>query len=165
MARYDDNSQRFDPYKSFKFQVALDGRIVAGFSEVSALRPIAEIVEYRAGGEPTALRKLSGTNKFEAITLERGVAHDPEFVNWANMVNSLESDCDAEASPRNLRKDIIIEVYNEAGQVALTYKVHRCWVSKFSAVPDLDADANAVAIDTIRLENEDWKRDVDVTGR
>ncbi len=163
MSRFNVSTQRYDPYKTFKFRVRLDGRTVAGFSEVSALRPIAEIVEYRAGGEPTTLRKSQGTTKFEAIMLERGVTHDPEFVDWANMVNSTKPG--REVSPHNFRKDIVIEVYNEAGQVALTYKVYRCWVSKFQAVPDLDADANAVAIETIKLENEGWKRDVDVTDR
>jgi phage tail-like protein len=159
------NTQRFDLYKKFKFPVRLDGRTVAGFSKVSALRTTTEIVDYRAGGETTTLRKLPGMTKFEAITLERGVTHDPEFVDWANKVNTIKPRRDCGVSPHNFLKDINIEVYNEAGQVALTYKVYRCWVSEFQAVPDLDADSNAVAVETIKLENEGWERDSDVTGR
>lgn len=157
------NTQRYDPYKNFKFRVRLDGRTVAGFSKVSALRTIAEIVENRAGGEPTTLRKSPGMTKFEAITLERGVTHSPEFANWANMVTSTKPGRDCGVSPHNFRMDIFIEVYNEAGQVSLTYKVRRCWVSKFQAVPDRNTDANAVVIEIIKLESEGWGRDFGVT--
>ncbi|MGH9937590.1 MAG: phage tail protein, partial [Blastocatellia bacterium] len=48
------------------------------------------------------------------------------------------------------------------GQKVLAYKVYRCWVSDYQAMPDLDANANAVAIQTIKLENEGWERDADV---
>jgi phage tail-like protein len=61
------------------------------------------------------------------------------------------------------RKDLILEFYNEAGQLAIAYKIFRCWVSEFQALPDLDANANAVAIQHLKLENEGWERDTAVT--
>jgi len=163
MAQFSVNAQRFDPYKSFKFRVKWDGRYVAGVSKVGALKRSIEMVEHREGGDPSTTRKSPGRAKFEAITLERGVTHDTEFEKWANKVWNFGSGLGAEVSLRDFRKDLIIEVYNEAGQLALAYKVYRCWVSEFQALPDLDANANAIAIQTIKLENEGWERDYDVT--
>jgi phage tail-like protein len=156
------NAQRFDPYKNFKFRVRWDGRYVAGISKVGALKRSTEVVEHREGGDPSTSRKSPGRNKFEAITLERGVTHDPEFEAWANKVWSLGAGLGSEVSLRDFRKDIILEVYNEAGQLALAYRIFRCWVSEFQALPDLDANANAVAIQTLKLENEGWERDTAV---
>jgi phage tail-like protein len=119
-------------------------------------------VEHREGGDPSSTRKSPGRTKFEAITLERGVTHDVEFERWANKVWNFGSGLGAEVSLANFRKDLIIEVYNEAGQLAIAYKVFRCWVSEYQALPDLDANANAVAIQTLKLENEGWERDYDV---
>lgn len=162
MAQFTVNVNRFDPYKNFKFRVRWDGRYVAGISKVGALKRTTEPVKHREGGDPSTSRKSPGRSEFEAITLERGVTHDPEFEAWANRVWSFGAGLGAESSLRNFRKDVIIEVYNEAGQLALAYKVFRCWVSEFQALPDLDANANAVAIQTIKLENEGWERDVEV---
>jgi phage tail-like protein len=163
MAQFSVNAQRFDPYKNFKFRVKWDGRYVAGVSKVGALKRSIEMIEHREGGDPSTSRKSPGRAKFEAITLERGVTHDTEFEKWANKVWNFGSGLGAEVSLRDFRKDIIIEVYNEAGQLALAYKVYRCWVSEFQALPDLDANANAIAIQTLKLENEGWERDYDVT--
>ncbi|WP_417067305.1 phage tail protein [Niveibacterium terrae] len=162
MAQFSVNPHRFDPYKNFKFRVKWDGRYVAGISKVGALKRSTEIVEHREGGDPSTARKSPGRTKFEAITLERGVTHDPEFENWANKVWNFASGLGAEVSLKDFRKDLIIEVYNEAGQLALAYKVYRCWVSEFHALPDLDANANAIAIQTLKLENEGWERDPEV---
>jgi phage tail-like protein len=162
MAQFSVNAQRFDPYKNFKFRVKWDGRYVAGISKAGALKRSSELVEHREGGDPSTSRKSPGRTKFEAITLERGVTHDTEFEKWANKVWNFGSGLGAEVSLKDFRKDIILEVYNEAGQLALAYKVFRCWVSEFQALPDLDANANAVAIQTIKLENEGWERDYDV---
>ena len=162
MAQFSVNAQRFDPYKNFKFRVKWDGRYVAGISKVSGLKRSIEVVEHREGGDPSTSRKSPGRSKYEAITLERGVTHDTEFEKWANKVWNYGSGLGAEVSLKDFRKDVIIEVYNEAGQLALAYRVFRCWVSEFQAVPDLDANANAVAIQTLKLENEGWDRDVEV---
>ena len=162
MAKFSVNAQRFDPYKNFKFRVKWDGRYVAGISKVGALKRSTEMIEHREGGDPSTARKSPGRTKFEAITLERGVTHDTEFEKWANKVWNYGSGLGAEVSLKDFRKDIIIEVYNEAGQLALAYKVYRCWVSEFQALPDLDANANAIAIPTITLENEGWERDYEV---
>jgi len=163
MAQFSVNAQRFDPYKNFKFRVKWDGRYVAGVSKVSGLKRTTEVVEHREGGDPSTSRKSPGRVKFEAITLERGVTHDVEFEQWANRVWNFGSGLGSEVSLKNFRKDFIVELYNEAGQLVIAYKVFRAWVSEYQAMPDLDANANAVAIQTLKLENEGWERDYDVT--
>lgn len=163
MSQFTVNAERFDPYKNFKFRVKWDGRYVAGISKVSALSRTTEVVEHREGGDPSSDRKSPGRSKYEAITLERGVTHDLEFENWANKVWSFGAGLGAEVSLQDFRKEITIELLNEAGQVAIAYNVFRCWVSEFQAMPELDANANAVAIQSIKLENEGWARDEAVT--
>jgi phage tail-like protein len=162
MARFSVNPSRFDPYKNFKFRVKWDGRYVAGISKVGALRRTTEVVEQREGGDPNTSRKFPGRTTYEAITLERGVTHDTEFEKWANKVWNFGAGEGSEVSLADFRKDILIDFFNEAGQKVLSYKVYRCWVSEFQALPELDANANAVAIQTIKLENEGWERDLDV---
>ncbi len=162
MAQFTVNANRFDPYKNYKFRVKWDGRYVAGVSKVGALKRTTEVVTYREGGDPSTERKSPGQSKYEAITLERGVTHDTEFEKWANKVWNFGSGLGSEVSLRDFRKDLIIEVYNEAGQLVLAYKVYRCWVSEYQSLPELDASANAVAIQTLKLENEGWERDYDV---
>jgi phage tail-like protein len=163
MAQFSINARRLDPYKNFKFRVKWDGKYVAGVSKVGALKRSTEVVEHRNGGDPSSSRKSPGRSKYEPITLERGVTHDTEFEKWANKIWNYGSGLGKETSLRDFRKDIIIEVYNEAGQLAIAYKIYRCWVSEFQALPDLDANANAVAIQTLKLENEGWERDYEVT--
>jgi phage tail-like protein len=163
MAQFSVNAQRFDPYKNFKFRVKWDGRYVAGVSKVSMLKRATEGVKHREGGAPSSSRTSPGRNEYEPVTLERGVTHDTEFEKWANKVWNFGSGLGAEVSLRDFRKDIILEFYNEAGQLAIAYKIFRCWVSEFQALPDLDANANAVAIQHLKLENEGWERDLDVT--
>lgn len=162
MAQFSVNLQRFDPYKNFKFQVKWDGRYVAGVSKISALKRSTEVVEHRVGGDPSTSRKSPGRVKYEPITLERGVTHDTEFEKWANKIWNFGAGLGSESSLKDFRKDIIIEVYNEAGQKVLAYNVFRCWVSEYQAFPDLDANANAIAIQTLKLENEGWERDLSV---
>jgi phage tail-like protein len=162
MAQFSVNTSRFDPYKNFKFRVKWGGRYVAGVSKVSALKRTTEVVEHREGGDHSSGRKSPGRSKYEPITLERGVTHDPEFEQWANKVWNVAGGAGKEVSLQDFRKDIILEFYNEAGQLALAYKVYRCWVSEYQSLPDLDANANAVAIQHLKLENEGWERDYDV---
>jgi len=163
MAQFTVNPRRFDPYKNFKFRVMWDGRHVAGVSKVSALKRSTEVVKHREGGDPSSSRKSPGRTEYEAITLERGVTHDTEFEKWANKVWNYGSGLGSEVSLKDFRKDILIELYNEAGQLVTTYKVYRCWVSEFQAQADLDANANAVLIQSIKLENEGWERDYEVS--
>ena len=151
MAQFAVNTHRFDPYKNFKFRLKWDGRYVAGVSKAGALKRSTEVVEHREGGDPSTSRKSPGRTKYEAITLERGVTHDLEFEAWANKVWHVGTGLGAEVSLKDFRKDVILEVYNEAGQLSLAYKIYRCWVSEFQALPDLDANANAIAIQTLKL--------------
>jgi phage tail-like protein len=162
MPQFSVNAQRFDPYKNFKFRVKWDGRYVAGVSKVSMLKRTTEVVKHREGGDPSSSRKSPGRTEYEPVTLERGVTHDVEFEAWANKVWQVGAGLGTEVSLKDFRKDIILEVYNEAGQLALAYKLYRCWVSEFQSLPDLDANANAVAIQHIKLENEGWERDTEI---
>jgi phage tail-like protein len=162
MAQFSVNAQRFDPYKNFKFRVKWDGKFVAGISKVGALKRTTEVVKHREGGDPSSTRKSPGRTEYEAISLDRGVTHDPEFEKWANKVWNFGSGLGSEVSLKDFRKDIILEVYNEAGQLAIAYKIFRCWVSEFQAMADLDANANVVLIQHLKLENEGWERDYEV---
>jgi phage tail-like protein len=157
------NTGRFDPYKNFKFLIKWDGKYVAGMSKMTALKRTTEVVKHREGGDHSSSRKSPGKTEYDAITLERGVTHDPEFENWANKVWNYSAGLGSEVSLKDFRKDIIIELLNEAGQKVIAYKVYRCWVSEFQSLPDLDANANAVAIQHIKIENEGWERDTSVT--
>ena len=162
MAEFTVNSTRFDPYKNFKFRVKWDGKYVAGVSYVGALKRSTDVVEHREGGDPSTSRKSPGLTSYEPITLARGVSHDTAFEDWANLVWRLGAGMGTEVGLQDFRKDIVIEFYNEAGQLALAYKVYRCWVSEYQALPALDANTSEVAIQSIRLENEGWDRDLSV---
>ncbi len=155
MAQFVVNSNRFDPYKSYMFRVRWDGEYVAGLSKMSALRRTTEPVTHRVGGDPSHQRKSPGTSTFEAVTLERGVTHDTAFADWAELVHSLENPI----SLASFRKDIIVDVFNEANQLALSYQLFRCWVSEYQALPELDANTNAIAIETLKLEHEGFAKD------
>lgn len=163
MAEFTANQNRFDPYKNFKFRVKWDGNFVAGVSKISALKRTTEVVKHRSGGDPSTSRKSPGRSEFEAVTLERGVTHDREFQKWASMVWNFGGGPGAESSLKDFRKEISIEVYNEAGQKVLAYKLQKCWVSEYNALPDLDANANAIAIESIKIEHEGFELDADVT--
>lgn len=154
------NAERFDPYKNFKFRVIWDGQPVAGISKVSVLKQSTEPVSFREGGDPSTSRVSPSVWKFEPITLERGVTHDPAFENWAKLVWNVEGD--AAISLANFRKNITIQLLNEQGVVVKAYNVYRCWVSEYQALPELDANAHVVAIEKLVLQNEGWERDVDV---
>ena len=163
MAQFTVNARRFDPYKNFKFRLKWDGRYVAGISKCSPLKRSTEVVEHREGGDPSTSRKSPGRVKYEAVTLERGVTHDIDFEQWANKVWNFGSGMGSEVSLADFRKDVILDLFNEAGQKVLSYQLFRCWVSEFQALPDLDANANAIAIQTLKLETEGWERDYAVS--
>lgn len=163
MAEFTVNGQRFDPYKNFKFRLKWDGQYVAGISKVSGLKRTTQVVKHRDGADPSTTRKSPGQSDFDAITLERGVTHDTSFEAWAAKVWQLGASLGSEVSLADFRKDVILDFYNEAGQLAISYKIYRAWVSEYQALPDLDANANAVAIQHIKLEHEGWERDVSVT--
>lgn len=162
MPRFAVNASRFDPYKNFRFRLKWDGRYVAGISKVSALKRTTEVVEHRDGGDPTTMRKAPGISKFEPITLERGVTHDTEFEAWASLVWRINNPSGAQIALSGFRKNLLLELHNEAGQIALVYKIYRAWVSEYNALPELDASANAVAIQSIILQHEGFERDTDV---
>lgn len=160
MAQFSVNTHRFDPYKNFKFRIKWDGKYVAGVSKMSPLKRTMEPITWREGGDPSRLRNSPSVAKFEALTFERGVTHDVEFENWANLVNSPGGD--GGMSLRNFRKNLYVELLNEAGQVAKAWQVHRCWVSEYNALPEMDANGNAVAIESIVVQHEGFERDTAV---
>jgi len=155
------NVHRFDPYKNFKFRIMWDGKYVAGVSKITALKRSTEPVTHREGGDPSTSRLSPSAWKYEPITLERGLTHDPEFENWANSIHSPQGD--GAMSLKDFRKDIIIELLNEQGNVVKSYNVSNCWVSEYTTLPDLDAAGNAIAIESMVLQNEGWERDPAVT--
>ncbi|NAZ75144.1 phage tail protein [Kineococcus sp. T13] len=159
MGQFSVNAMRLDPYKNFKFRVKWGERYVAGVSKVTLLKRTTEVVKHRAGGDPSTSYKSPGRTEYDAVTLERGVTHDQDFEQWANKVWNYGSMPGGEVSLADFRKDVILELLNEAGQVVLSYTLYRCWVSEYQALPDLDANANAVAIAKLKLENEGWERD------
>ena len=162
MAQFTVNAGRFDPYKNFKFQVLWDGRVVAGASKVSALKRTTEVVKHREGGDPSSSRKSPGRTEYEPITIERGVTHDRAFLQWANKVHLVGAGLGSETSLADFRKDLVLHVLNEAGQVAIAYKIFRAWPSEYQAIADLDANANAVAIEMLKLEHEGFELDTAV---
>lgn len=159
MPQFTVNPQRFDPYKNFKFRLKWDGRYIAGVSRVSGLRRTTEVVRHREGGDPSAVRNSPGATVYEPLVIERGVTHDIEFEHWANKVHNFGARLGSEVSLKDFRKDIVLELFNEAGQVVIAYNIYRCWPSEFHALPDLDANGNAIAIQTLVLQNEGWERD------
>jgi len=155
------NAHRFDPYRTFKFQVLIDGQLVAGLKKMGALKRKTETIKWRTAGDPSRERLLPGGTSYEPIVLEQGLTQDPVFETWANLVNNIQGD--AAMSLKNFRKNIVLNVLNLQGQVAISYKVYRAWISDYQAVPDLDAQAmNAVGIQSITLQHEGWERDTSV---
>jgi phage tail-like protein len=163
VAQFPVNPQRLDPYKNFKFRLKLDGKYVLGCSKLSGLKRTTEVVEHREGGDPSTSHKSPGRNKFEALVLERGRTQDLVFHDWAGAVWNYGAGLGSEVSLANFRKDAYLEFYNEAGQLVLAYKIYRCWVSEYQALPDLDANANAIAIEHIKIEHEGFELDTSVT--
>jgi len=154
------NINRFDPYKSFRFLIYFGGNTspVAAVSKVGGLKRSSDVIEYKQGGD-AIIRKGLGRTKYEPITCERGITHDPDFEEWANAAQVLDKGAPS-TSLKSLRKEVRIDLLNEAGQPVHRYIVHRCWVSEFQALPDLDGGGNAVAIEHVKLENEGWEHDL-----
>jgi len=153
-------TNRFDPYRNYRFRVKWDNDYVAGLSRMTALRRTTEMVEWREAGENITSRKLPGKSSFQPVTLEAGITYDTAFEDWANLVNDFASHSSVNLA--EFRKNVTVDVFNEAGQQALSYHLWRAWVSEYQALPDLDAGANAVAITTIQLQYEWFDRDTTV---
>jgi phage tail-like protein len=156
------NLTRYVPYGAWAFLLYLGNSTtpVAGLSKVTGLKRSSDPIEYKEGGNAIILKGL-GRTKYEPITLERGITHDTDFENWANAAQVLDKGSPS-TSLQNLRKEVRIDFLNEERQVVLRFNVHRCWVSEYQALPDLDAGSNAIAIEHIKLENEGWERDLSV---
>ncbi|MBK7465762.1 MAG: phage tail protein [Saprospiraceae bacterium] len=160
MPPFSVNTHRYDPYKAFNFKIVWDGQTVAGVNKIGILKRVTEVIKFREGGDPTSSRKFAGKTEFEAIMIEQGVTHDVAFEQWANKVWNYGGATGGQGSSlKDFRKNITIELYNEAGQKVMAYNVYRAWVSEFNALPEMDANGNAVAIRSMKLENEGWERD------
>ena len=148
------------PYANFRFRVLWQGRPVAAVSKVSALKRTTEAVSFREGGDPSSVRVSPGQVRFEPITLERGLTLDRDFEHWARQVWAWPAGNGpgADPGPAIVRRDLTLEFRNEVGQVVITYQIYRCWPSEYTALPELDASANAVAIQTLVLQHEGWTR-------
>lgn len=152
---------RYDPYKNFKFRLKDGDTTLLGVSKCGALKRTTEVVTHRSGGENSWDHKSPGRTSWEGIVLERGVTHDAQFEAWANRVASWAGDPTVDLS--GYKKDLTLEMMNEQGVVVHRYFLYDCWVSEFTALPELDANANAVAIESIKLELEGWSRDTGTT--
>jgi phage tail-like protein len=148
------NAHRLDPYKNFKFRLKWENRYVAGLSKMSAIKRTTEVVEWREAGGSSIIRKMPGRTKCEPVTFEAGLTHDTQLMEWADQVNSPLGN--AGNSPKNYRKEVTIEVLNMQGATVMSFVLHRAWASEFQALPEMDANANAVAIQTLKLEHEGW---------
>jgi len=158
------STKRYDPYKNFKFRIKWNNIYVAAVSKVSPLKRTTETVTFREGGDPSTVRVSPGQTKFDPITLERGLTMDLEFETWARQVWNYRAGLGMEVSLANFRRNLTLEFYNEAGQLVYSYIIYNCWPSSYQALPDLDASANAVAIQTLVIEHEGWERDVTVAA-
>jgi len=164
MAQFVANAAyRFDPYKNYKFRIKWDGQYVAGLSKSTPLKRTSQVIKHREGGDPNNPHKGIGTLDYDAITLSRGITHDTAFEDWANLAFLHGAGMGAEMKLKSFRKDLILDIFDESGTKVISYQIFRCWVSEYTAVPDMDSNANAVAIQTIKIENEGWQRDVAVT--
>ena len=160
--QFQANAKRFDPYKNYRFKVMIDTKYVMACNKVGALKRTTKVAEFRAGGDSSVVRKSPAQTSYDAITLEAGVTHDPTFEQWANKVwdySQSIKDGEFDVSLSDFRKDIVIELYNESGQKVMAYKVYRCWVSEYQALPELNGTSGDTAITSIKLENEGWERD------
>ena len=162
MAQFSVNPTRFDPYKNFKFRVKRDGQFIPGVDRISALRRETEVLAHREGGEPSTDRRSPGSTTYEPIVLSRGRTHDTAFEAWANKVWDYGAGLGSEVSLKDFRKDVILEVYNEAGQLAIAYTLYRCWPSEFQAQADLDANTGGILFQHLKLEHEGFDLDISV---
>jgi len=163
MPQFTVNPNRFDPYKQFKFRVKWDGKYIPGIDKVSGLTRKTEVVTHREGGDPSSVRKSPGQTTYEPIILTRGRTHDIEFEKWTNKVWNFGVGLGAEVSLADFRKDLIIDLFNEAGQKVMSFKIYRCWPSEYVSLGELNANDTCVALESITLQHEGWERDYEVT--
>lgn len=153
------NAKRVDPYKNFKFRILWDDKPVMGVSKVGALKRTTEVVKHRDGGDNSTDHKSPGRTTYDAISVERGITHDPEFESWANRVHPYSGDTAMDLAA--YKKNLTLEMMNEKGHVVYRYFLYDCWISEYTAIPELNANANAVAIESLKIELEGWDRDRD----
>lgn len=165
MAEFAKNPQRLTPYPNFRFKIKWDGNYVAGVSKIGPLSRKTDVIRHRSGGDPSVEHLAPGQTSYEAISIERGVSYDPAFEQWANKVFDVTNSQSAKGENTSLgdfRKNLSIEVYNEAGQKILAYNVYNAWVSDYQAISDLDSGGNAFAMQSMTIQNEGWERDPSV---
>jgi phage tail-like protein len=159
MPAFTVNPHRKDPYKGFKFRVTWDGRVVPAVSWVSALVRDTVVTDVRDGNERSLVRRTPGLTSYEPVTLRRGITFDHSFEDWAEQVWSSDAAVGSEVALRDFRKDVTIELLDEAGQLVKRYLVHRAWPSTYEALPVLDASESSIALETLVLQHEGWERD------
>jgi phage tail-like protein len=141
---------RKDPYKNFRFLVEIDGIIQAGFSEALIPDSTSDVIEYREGNEPIAMRKLPGLSKHGNVTLKWGITDSMElYEKWRKPVE--------DGDIRNARKNMAILLMDEEGNAAARWEFSQAWPSKYNA-PQLNSKGNDVAIESIEIVHEGMKR-------
>ena len=151
------NIGRKDPYKNFKFRISLDGKPVLGVSKVGTIKRTTEVIKHRDGNDPSFDTKSPGRTTYDPITLERGITHDSEFEKWARTIHSFGGDVKMDLA--SYKRELILEIINKKGNVVHRYFLHKAWVSEYTALPDLDANANAIAIESLKIEIEGFAHD------
>jgi phage tail-like protein len=154
-------ASQFDPYRTFKFRVRLDNAVIAGVTKVSALGRSVGANEVKQGGDMLAPRQNPSAVTYDEVTLEQGWSADTALERWANSAAKLQAD----PMVRRFKRTVYIDVFaadgnpNAGGGAPLaSYKLHRCWVSKYVALPDLDADGGGIGIRSVTLKHEGWER-------
>jgi phage tail-like protein len=154
---FQKNATRLTPYGNWKFQLKWDGHTVLGVSKAGPLKRTTNVITHRSGGANGSDNKAPGRTSYDGIMLERGITWDLDFEAWANKVHPYVGDTSMDLV--NFRKELVLEVLDEKGLVARRFFLHGCWVSEYTASPQLDSSANAIAIESIKIEMEGWERD------
>lgn len=155
-------ASQFDPYRTFKFRVRFGNTTVAGISKVSMLTRTVTPNELKEGGDMFGPRQNPSAVHYEDVTLEKGLTASNEFEDWANAVVQLQVD---PGSVSGFKRTVYIDVFDLNGnpldgksQPITSYKLNKCWITKYSALPELDAGSGGVGIQSVTLRHEGWER-------
>lgn len=138
---------RNDPFRAFNFHVEIDGITRAAFRECSGLDSSQNAIDYREGGDPPHVRKLTGLNTYTNISLKWGVTSDAEFWDWRKKA----------ADGKVERKNGSIILLDETGAEKVRWNFIDGWPTKWTG-PTFNATGNEVAIETIEIVHEGLER-------
>ncbi len=139
---------RTDPYAPFNFLVEIEGLVVGGFSEVSGLQVETQVQEYPEGGQNEYVHKLPGPARYPSnLVLKRGLTDIQTLWTWHQEV----------ISGSTVRRNGTIYLLDRQGQQAMWWNFKEAFPIKWSG-PDLRADSNTVAMESIELVHRGLSR-------